>query len=98
MAERGCCARSRAWRVALTSPSPRKGSSFSTVAFSSPVLHPSTLDAWRDNCFAVIQLLQYRGTGRWGDYLTGERAYIVLSLVAKSLLAWQVFANVLIEP
>jgi hypothetical protein len=26
----------------------------------------------------------------------GERAYIVLSLVAKSLLAWQVFANVLV--
>ncbi len=47
------------------------------------------------NCFALVQLLQYRGNGRWADYLHGERAYIVLSLVAKSLLAWQVFANVL---
>lgn len=47
------------------------------------------------NCFAVNQLLQYRANGRWRDYLFGERAYIVLSLVAKSALAWQVFANVL---
>ena len=48
------------------------------------------------NCFAVNQWLQYRAVGRWADYFHGERAYIVLSLVAKSLLAWQVFANVLI--
>jgi hypothetical protein len=48
------------------------------------------------NCFAVTQILQYRGTGKWADYLRGERTYIVLSLVAKSALAWQVFANVLI--
>jgi len=48
------------------------------------------------NCFAVIQLLQYRARGRWGDYLFGERAYVLLSLVAKSALAWQVFANVLV--
>lgn len=47
------------------------------------------------NCFAVNQWLQYRGTGRWADYLFGERAYVVLSLVAKSALAWQIFANVL---
>ncbi|CAN5777713.1 heliorhodopsin HeR [soil metagenome] len=47
------------------------------------------------NCFAISQWLQYRGTGRWGDYLFGERAYVVLSLVAKSALAWQIFANVL---
>lgn len=47
------------------------------------------------NCFAVNQWLQYRAAGRWADYLHGERAYIVLSLVAKSLLAWQIFANVL---
>lgn len=48
------------------------------------------------NCFAVNQWLQYRAVGRWADYLHGERTYIVLSLVAKSALAWQVFANVLI--
>jgi hypothetical protein len=49
------------------------------------------------NCFAVNQWLQYRGRGRWADYLFGERVYIVLSLVAKSLLAWQIFANTLVE-
>ncbi len=49
------------------------------------------------NVFAVVQLLQYRGNGRWANYLTGERTYIVLSLVAKSLLAWQVFAGTLIS-
>jgi hypothetical protein len=48
------------------------------------------------NCFAVNQWLQYRARGRWSDYLHGERVYIVLSLVAKSLLAWQIFANVLV--
>ena len=48
------------------------------------------------NSFAVNQWLQYRQVGRWQDYLRGERTYIVLSLVAKSLLAWQVFANVLV--
>lgn len=47
------------------------------------------------NCFAITQLLQYRARGRWADYLYGERTYIVLSFAAKSLLAWQVFANVL---
>lgn len=48
------------------------------------------------NCFAVNQWLQYRAVGRWHDYLYGERVYIVLSLVAKSLLAWQIFVNVLV--
>lgn len=46
--------------------------------------------------FAVNMYLQYRRVGPWGDYLFGERAYIVLSLAAKSALAWQVFANTLI--
>src|SRR5690606_16138813 len=48
------------------------------------------------NCFAINQWLQYRRRGRWADYLYGERVYIGLSLVAKSLLAWQIFANVLV--
>jgi hypothetical protein len=39
--------------------------------------------------------LQYRQVGAWHSYLYGERAYIVLSLVAKSALAWQVFAGTL---
>lgn len=47
------------------------------------------------NVFAVNMLLQYRRIGPWRDYLYWERAYIVLSLVAKSLLAWQVFAGTL---
>jgi hypothetical protein len=33
--------------------------------------------------------------GRWRSYLFGERTYFVLSLVAKSALAWQVFAGTL---
>lgn len=47
------------------------------------------------NAFAVVQWLQYRAKGRWSDYLRGERAYIVLSLVAKTALAWQVFSGAL---
>jgi hypothetical protein len=48
------------------------------------------------NCFAVNQWLQYRAHGAWHDYLHGELVYIVLSLIAKTLLAWQIFANVLV--
>lgn len=48
------------------------------------------------NSFALNQWLQYRQVGPWRNYLFGERAYIVLSLVAKSVLAWQIFANTLI--
>jgi hypothetical protein len=47
------------------------------------------------NCFAINQVLQYKKVGSWKDYLYGERAYIILSLVAKSLLAWQVWAGTL---
>jgi len=47
------------------------------------------------NCFAINMLLQYKKVGKWKDYLYGERVYIILSLVAKSLLAWQVFAGTL---
>jgi hypothetical protein len=49
------------------------------------------------NSFAVNMVLQYKRVGPWRDYLFGEKAYIVLSLVAKSALAWQVFANVLVN-
>ena len=48
------------------------------------------------NTFAINQWLQYRAKGRWADYVSGESVYIVLSLVAKSVLAWQIFANTLI--
>ncbi len=47
------------------------------------------------NIFAVNMVLQYRKKGRWADYLFGEKVYIVLSLTAKSALAWQVFAGTL---
>lgn len=47
--------------------------------------------------FAINQWLQYAKVGRWRDYLVGEWGYLVLSLTAKSLLAWLVFANVLLE-
>lgn len=40
-------------------------------------------------------VLQYRGVGRWRDYRYGERVYMLLSLIAKSLLAWQVWAGTL---
>jgi hypothetical protein len=49
------------------------------------------------NTFAVNQLLQYKQVGRWRDYLVGERAYVTLSLVAKSALAWQVFGGTLAD-
>lgn len=47
------------------------------------------------NIFAITMVLQYRQVGRWRDYLTGEKTYMVMSLVAKSLLAWQVFSGTL---
>jgi len=48
------------------------------------------------NIFAVVQWLQYKRVGKWSNYMRGERAYIVLSLVAKSLLAWQIFSGTLV--
>ncbi|MCX6527882.1 MAG: heliorhodopsin HeR [Actinobacteria bacterium] len=47
------------------------------------------------NCFAIVQWKQYKARGKWANYLHGERIYIVLSLVAKSVLAWQVFSGAL---
>ena len=47
------------------------------------------------NSFAVNMVLQYRRVGPWRDYLFGERGYLVLSLGAKSALAWQVFGGTL---
>jgi hypothetical protein len=44
--------------------------------------------------FAGNMVLQYKGVGKWKDYLYGERFYIILSLVAKTLLAWLVFSGV----
>jgi heliorhodopsin len=47
------------------------------------------------NVFALNMVFQYRRIGPWREVLFGERVYMVLSLVAKSALAWQVFAGTL---
>ena len=41
--------------------------------------------------FGLNQWLQYRRVGKWKSYLYGEKTYLVLSLAAKSLLAWQIY-------
>ncbi len=43
--------------------------------------------------FGLNQWLQYRGVGRWRSYAYGEKTYLVLSLVAKSYLAWQIYGG-----
>ncbi len=45
--------------------------------------------------FAINMVLQYKKVGPWKNYLYGEAMYILLSLTAKSVLAWQVFAGAL---
>jgi hypothetical protein len=47
------------------------------------------------NTFGVNMYLQYKKIGPWKDYLYGERAFIILSLVAKTVLAWMIFAGTL---
>jgi hypothetical protein len=47
------------------------------------------------NIFALNMFLQYKKIGPWKNYLFGERMYIVLSLLAKTALAWQIFAGTL---
>lgn len=47
------------------------------------------------NIFAINMVLQYKKVGRWQDYLFGERVYIILSLTAKTTLAWLIFAGTL---
>ncbi len=49
------------------------------------------------NTFSINMVLQYKKVGKWRDYLFGESAYILLSLTAKTALAWQIFANTLID-
>lgn len=45
--------------------------------------------------FALNMFLQYKKIGPWSEYIFGEKVYILLSLVAKSALAWQVFFGAL---
>ncbi len=47
------------------------------------------------NIFALNMYLQYKKVGRWKDYLVGERVFIVLSLLAKTALAWQIWFGTL---
>ncbi len=47
------------------------------------------------NLFPINMVLQYKKVGKWKDYLYGERVYIILSLVAKTLLAWLIFAGIM---
>lgn len=47
------------------------------------------------NLFPINMILQYLKVGPWSNYLYGERVYIILSLVAKTVLAWLVFAGVM---
>ena len=47
------------------------------------------------NIFALNMFLQYKQVGPWRNYLFGERMYIVLSLLAKTALAWMIFAGTL---
>jgi hypothetical protein len=47
------------------------------------------------NIFAINMVLQYKKVGPWKDYLFGERVYIILSLLAKSLLCWLIWTGTL---
>ncbi len=47
------------------------------------------------NTFTINMFLQYKKIGKWKDYVYGEKVYILLSLLAKSALAWQIFAGTL---
>eukprot|EP01100_Stratorugosa_tubuloviscum_P005668 TRINITY_DN251_c2_g1_i1.p1 TRINITY_DN251_c2_g1~~TRINITY_DN251_c2_g1_i1.p1 ORF type:complete len:276 (-),score=121.83 TRINITY_DN251_c2_g1_i1:100-927(-) len=47
------------------------------------------------SCFAINMILQYLKIGPWKNYLFGEYCYIILSYVAKSLLAWILFGGAL---
>ena len=47
------------------------------------------------NLFPINMILQYKKVGKWKDYLYGEKVYIILSLVAKTLLAWLVFTGIM---
>lgn len=46
------------------------------------------------NTFSINMILQYKGLGKWKDYLYGERVYVLLSFIAKTILAWLVFVGV----
>jgi len=45
--------------------------------------------------FALNLYFQYKGRGKWADYLYAERTYSILVFVAATALAWQVFFGAL---
>ena len=47
------------------------------------------------NLFPINMILQYKKIGKWSDYMYGEKIDIVLSLVAKTILAWLVFFGIM---
>ena len=47
------------------------------------------------NTFAINMWLQYKKVGKWKLYEFGEKGYIDLSLVSKSILAWVVVIGTL---
>ncbi len=47
------------------------------------------------NLFPINMILQYKRVGKWRNYLYGERGYIILSLAAKTVLAWLVLFGVM---
>lgn len=47
------------------------------------------------NLFPINMILQYKKIGKWKEYIYGERVYIILSLTAKTVLAWLVFFGVM---
>jgi Heliorhodopsin len=43
--------------------------------------------------FGLNQWLQYKSIGKWTNYAFGEKTYLILSLIAKSILAWQIYGG-----
>jgi len=91
----GCIAGSVPWiAVVVNIISPKGPSEATTPGFVYGIVISLFL---LFNCFAIVQYKQYKAQGKWANYLHGERVYITLSFVAKSLLAWQVFTGALIS-
>jgi hypothetical protein len=44
---------------------------------------------------ALSMYFQFKKRGKWADYLYADRAFIILTFIALSALAWQVFAGLL---
>lgn len=47
------------------------------------------------NAFPINMILQYKKIGKWIDYLYGEKVYIILSLLAKTVLIWLIFFGIM---